>query len=291
MVPARLKSQSDGAHNPAMVVALPIDDPDDPRVADFYRLNDPELRRRRERPETGGDGGFFVAEGTLVIRQLLRSPYPVRSVLVTASALAKLEGDLAGVDAPVYVVSQEVMGALSGFHFHRGALPSAGRGRPATLDEAVAGADLVVVTEGVNDNENLGGLFRNAAAFGAGAVVVDHTSADPLYRRSVRVSMGQVLRIPFARVDVAADAVRALQQRGFEVLALTPASDADDVATVVTRPRQALLVGAEGPGLTAVSLAAADRRVRIPMAAGVDSLNVATAAAVALHRLSRFGER
>lgn len=288
MVPARLKSQSDGAQNPAMVVALPIDDAGDPRVADFFRLNDPELRRRRERPEAGGDGGFFVAEGTLVIRQLLRSPYAVRSVVVTASALAKLEGDLVGVDAPVYVVSQDVMGALTGFHFHRGALASAGRGRPATLDEAVAGADLVVVTEGVNDNENLGGLFRNAGAFGAGAVVLDHTSADPLYRRSVRVSMGQVLRVPFARVDVAADAVRALQDRAFEVLALTPAANADDVATVATRPRQALLVGAEGPGLTAASLAAADRRVRIPMAAGVDSLNVATAAAVALHRLARL---
>lgn len=290
MVPARLKSQSDGAHNPAMVAAIPIDDPGDPRVADFYRLNDRELRRLRERPEAGGEGGFFVAEGTLVIRQLLRSPYPVRSVLVTASALGKLEADLRGLDAPVYVVTQEVMGALTGFHFHRGALASAGRGRPATLDEVVAGADLVLVAEGVNDNENLGGLFRNAAAFGVGAVVLDHTSADPLYRRSVRVSMGQVLRIPFARVDVAGDAVRALQGWGFEVLALTPAPDADDVATVATRPRQALLVGAEGPGLTEATLARADRRVRVPMAAGVDSLNVATAAAVALHRLARLGQ-
>lgn len=263
--------------------AIPIEGPDDPRVGDFLRLNDPELRRARE---AEGDG-LLVAEGTLVIRQLLRSPYPVRSVLVTPRGLADLEADLEGVDAPVYVVDQAAMTAVTGFHFHRGALACASRRPPPGLDQVAAAADLLVVAEGVNDNENLGGLFRNAAAFGAGGVVLDRTSADPLYRRSIRVSMGQTLRLPFARVDHAPAAIAELRAAGFEVLALTPSPGAEDLRAVASRPRQALVVGAEGPGLTGGALAAADRRVRIPMAPGVDSLNVATAAAVALSHLAR----
>ncbi|HEV2760667.1 MAG TPA: RNA methyltransferase, partial [Acidimicrobiales bacterium] len=151
------------------------------------------------------------------------------------------------------------------------------------------GADLVLMAEGVTDNENLGSLFRNAAAFGVGGVVLDATSADPLYRRSVRVSMGQVLRLPFTRVDNAVDAIVRLRALGYEVLALTPSTTADDVRTVALRPRQVLLVGAEGPGLSATALRAADRRLRIAMSRDVDSLNVATAAAVALHHLARPG--
>jgi tRNA G18 (ribose-2'-O)-methylase SpoU len=279
MVPKRLSSQRGRAQ--------PVADPSDPRVRDFFRLSDPELRRRREQPD--GDPGFFVAEGTLVIRQLLRSPYPVRSVLVTPKGLAALEGDLAGCDAPVFLVDQPVMESIAGFRFHRGALASAARRRPDGLDEVVAGADLVVVAEGVNDNENLGALFRNAAAFGARALVLDAATADPLYRRSIRVSMGHALRTPFARVDDASSAVERLRASGYEVLALTPAADAEDLRTVPVRSRQALLVGAEGPGLSAHTMAAADRRVRIRMAAEVDSLNVATAAAIALHHLARPG--
>lgn len=267
---------------------LPVDDPGDERVADFLALNDPELRRRRERP--GEDGGFFVAEGVLVIRQLLRSPYRLRSVMVTPHGLAALGADLEAVTAPVHLVDQAVMSGVAGFHFHRGALASADRvGPPTDLAAVVGRSQLVVMAEGVNDNENLGSLFRNAAAFGAGAVVVDRTSADPLYRRSIRVSMGQVLRVPFTRVDDTPPAARRLQAVGYEVLALTPSSDAVDIREVATRPRQVLLVGAEGPGLSSASLAAADRRVRIAMAPGVDSLNVATAAAVALHHLGRLG--
>ncbi|MGH9264899.1 MAG: TrmH family RNA methyltransferase, partial [Acidimicrobiales bacterium] len=148
-------------------------------------------------------------------------------------------------------------------------------------------ADRLIVAEGVTDNENLGALFRNAAAFGVDGVVLDATSADPLYRRTVRVSMGQVLRVPSTRVRSAVDAIEELHRLGFEVLALTPAATAEDVRTVAPRPRQALLVGAEGPGLSQAALAAADRRVKIAMAPGVDSLNVATAAAVALHHLAR----
>jgi tRNA G18 (ribose-2'-O)-methylase SpoU len=272
-----------------MVAVVEIDDPADPRVGDFFRLSDPELRRRRERPDGDEGAGFFVAEGTLVIRQLLRSPYPLRSLLVTPRGLSALEGDLADVAAPVFLADQAVMASVAGFHFHRGALAAAGRRPPPGLDEVVAGADLVVVAEGVNDNENLGALFRNAAAFGAGAVVLDHASADPLYRRAIRVSMGHALRIPFTRVAAAPEAVARLQALGYEVLALTPGAGAEDVATLAPRPRQAVLVGAEGPGLSTAALAGADRRVRIPMASGVDSLNVATAAAIALHRLARPG--
>lgn len=275
MLPKRLKIQ------PAA-----IDDPADPRLDDFTRLNDPELRRRRERPD-GPSPGFFVAEGALVIRQLLRSRYPVRAVLATPKGLAALQEDLGDVDAPVYTVSQAVMASVAGFRFHRGALASAERRPQPALSEVVAPADLVLMAEGVSDNENLGALFRNAAAFGVGAVVIDSTSADPLYRRSVRVSMGQVLHVPFTRVPSATEAVARLQDLGFEVAALTPAASAEDVGELVPRARQALLVGAEGPGLSDAALAAADRRVRLAMAPGVDSLNVATAAAIVLHHLVR----
>lgn len=263
----------------------PVEDPADPRVADFFRLNDPELRRRREQPD-GTDAGFFVAEGALVIRQLLRSPYPVRAVLLTARGLAALGDDLAGLDVPVYIVTQEVMSSIAGFHFHRGALASAERRPPRALATVAAGADLLLMAEGVSDNENLGGLFRNAGAFGVDGVVLDGACADPLYRRSVRVSMGQALRLPFARVPSIGAAIGELHDLGFEVLALTPAAAADDIRAVTPGHRRALLVGAEGPGLTAPALDAADRRVRIAMAPGVDSLNVATAAAVALHHLA-----
>ena len=259
----------------------PVDDPADPRVADFFALNDPDRRRAVER-----GAGLFVAEGALVIRQLLQSPYPVRALLVTPQGLAALEDVLDTVEAPLYTVSQALMTSIAGFNFHRGALASADRRPHPALQDVVAGAGLVLMAEGVTDNENLGALFRNAGAFGVAGVVLDATSADPLYRRSIRVSMGQVLRLPFTRVPDAVGAVRRLQGLGFEVLALTPTADADDIGTVEPGGRRVLLVGAEGPGLTPGALAAADRRVRITMRAGVDSLNVATAAAVALHHLA-----
>jgi len=195
----------------------------------------------------------------------------------------------AGVDAPVYLVTQEVMEAIAGFRFHRGALAAADRAPLADAADVVAGTDRLLVVEGVSDNENLGGLFRNAAAFGVGGVLLDPTTADPLYRRSVRVSSGHVLRIPFARVpDWPVPAIARLQAQGFEVAALTPSPTADDLRTLAPAAgrRWALVVGAEGPGLSPAALAAADRRVRITMAPGVDSLNVATAAAIALHHLA-----
>ena len=269
-----------------MAVLVPIDDPADGRVGDFVGLNDPDLRRLREQ-SGGAEGGFFIAEGDLVIRQLLRSTYRLRCLLLTPLRLAALEAALEEVDAPVYVAAPAVVNAISGFHLHRGALASADRRPLPTLRDTVAGADLVVVTEGVNDHENLGSIFRNAAAFGAGAVVLDPTSSDPLYRRSIRVSMGHVLGLPFTVARPWPSAIAELQALGFEVLALTPAPDADELASIARRPRQALLVGAEGPGLSTTARTAADRRVRIAMAPGIDSLNVAAATAVALHHLAR----
>ena len=266
-------------------MALPVDDAGDERVADFAGLNDPAHRRRLERPSAEGDG-FFVAEGPAVVRHLLRSRYRVRSVVVTDRGLRALGPELAAVDAPVYRVSQAVIEDICGFHFHRGALAAADREPLPSLLDLAGAADSVVLVEGVNDGENLGSIFRNAAAFGVGAVVLDPTAADPLYRRSVRVSMGHVLRVPFTRATDWPGALSSLRALGFEVLALTPSATAQDVRTVDRRPRQALLVGSEGSGLSQDALAAADRRVRIAMAPGVDSLNVATATAIVLHHLA-----
>ncbi len=266
---------------------IEIADPDDDRVGDFVRLKDPDLRRMRESTE-GAEGGFFIAEGVTVIRALLASPYPIRSLFVNPLRWATL-APLVSDDVTVFLAPQAVLNAVAGFPMHRGALASANRLPLAPLSELCADASLVVATEGLNDHENLGALFRNAAAYGVDALVLDPASCDPLYRRSVRVSMGHVLRLPFTRMAHGVTGIRSLQALGFEVVALTPSADAEDIRSVgpAAGGRRALLVGAEGPGLTPSVLAAADRRVRIPMAAGVDSLNVAAATAVALYALPR----
>ena len=275
-----------------------VDDPADDRVADYVGLSDVAARRRIERPGGGrGSGGILIAEGMVVIDHLVRSPYRVRSFLVTELGLRALLPVMAGAgrpvpDAPVYLATQPVMEAIAGFRFHRGALAAADRRPLPDPAELAAGPDALaprrlLLVEGVGDNENLGALFRNAAAFGIDAVLLDSTTADPLYRRSVRVSAGHVLHMPFARMaDWPVAAIATLQAVGFEVVALTPSPSADDVRQLPAHPRRALLVGAEGPGLSRAALDASDRRVRIAMAPDVDSLNVATAAAIALHHLS-----
>lgn len=220
-----------------------------------------------------------------MVARLIASPYRVRSVLTTSRGLRALGDELGSVEAPVYLVPQDLMEAICGFDFHRGVLAVGERRPQPDLVSAVAGAELVLGVEGVTDTENLGSLFRNAAAFGVGAVVVDRSSADPLYRRAVRVSMGQVLRLRFCRVPTMAGGASELRTLGFEVLALTPQEGAEGIATVGPGAPRVLLVGSEGHGLSDAALAVADRRVRIPMAPGADSLNVAVAAAVALHHL------
>jgi tRNA G18 (ribose-2'-O)-methylase SpoU len=265
---------------------------DDERLLDDYRaLNDPDLRRAVERR-----GNSFVVEGRLALEALLESPYAIRSALVAAGKAEPIAA-LIGDRAPVVVRPEPELAAITGFPFHRGVLAAAERRRPPLLRDLVAHARTVAVLEGINDHENVGALFRNAAAFGVDAVLLDPTTADPLYRRSVRVSLGHVLRVPWAPLDRLPQGLHQLRAQDLELVALTPddgAEPIDELAQQVAERRRvsavpvrlALLLGAEGPGLSAAALAAADRRVRIPMAPGVDSLNVATAAAVAFHRLT-----
>jgi tRNA G18 (ribose-2'-O)-methylase SpoU len=268
------------------VEAVPIDRADDPRIADYVDLSDPDLRRRVEEQR-----GFFIAEGPLVVRTLLSTTHRVRSVLVTTRQRAALADVLDHLHAPVYVVSREVMQQTVGFDLHRGAVAAADRFPLPSVEAVLEGATRVAMLERVNDHENLGAVFRNAAAFGYDAVLLCPQCSDPLYRRTVRVSIGHVLRVPWTRAapwPAAIDRVRAL---GFTVLALTPASDARriDTVSVAEAERVAVLVGAEGPGLSPEALDRSLTRVRIPMATGVDSLNVAVAAAVAFAHFARPG--
>ncbi len=266
-----------------------IDTVDDPCLDDFRDLTNAD--RRPDRP---GGRGLVIAEGVVVVRRLLSSPYPVRAVLGVPSRLDELAADLAGHDVPVYATSAEVMDRVIGFHLNRGVLAAADRAAPPDPAQLLRAARTVAVLEGINDHENLGSLFRNAAALGVAAVLLGPRCADPLYRRSVRVSMGHVLRVPFAvlpehpRWPAALDLVR---QAGLRIVALTPRAEAaplrGPVVAELANQRVAWLLGAEGIGLSQSALNAADLQVRIVMTPGVDSLNVATAAAVAFH--SRHG--
>ena len=253
-------------------------------MADYVGLTDPDLRKRVE-----ADGGFFVAETHLVIRRLVASGRRVRSVLVTEREHERLADALDGIDAPVYVASPAVMRAVAGFDVHRGALASADRFPLPDPIDVLRAATRVVVLERVNDHENLGLIFRNAAALGMDAVLLCPECSDPLYRRSVRVSVGHVLTVPFTRLEPWPDSLDLLRAAGFSVVALTPRPDAEPITELAPGPgdRVALLLGAEGPGLRDEVMARADRRARIPMSAGADSLNVASAAAIAFHRLGR----
>jgi tRNA G18 (ribose-2'-O)-methylase SpoU len=291
---------------PGALVA--VDDPDDPRLDLYRQLNDPAGRARLE-----SERSVFVVEGKLAVDRLLTSDYSVRSLLVDDHQATLAPDLVAAVRArgvPVFVGSRAVVAATVGFALHRGVVAVADR--PPTADAArllagVAatrppggGPPVVAVLEGLTDHANIGALFRNAAAFGVGAVLLDPTCADPLYRRSVRVSVGHVLHVPFARLAPWHVALGQLRSAGFVVAALAPHPAADvripTVGFEALRARTAranhpqgvaLLFGAEGPGLTDGALAASDVVVTIPMAEGVDSLNVATAAAVAFHALAR----
>lgn len=259
-----------------------VDDPNDPRLVELTGLTDAQARVHLE-----AEHGCFVAEGLLALEAVLRSTYPLRSVLVAENKLDRVTALLARAPAPVhaevYVGSRGFLHAVTGFDIHRGVVASVGRLPLPRPEDLLAATDRVVVVEGVNDHENLGALFRNAAAFGVGAVLLDPTCADPLYRRSVRVSLGHVLRVPWSRIPAAPEGIDVVREAGHAVLALSPGGDVEILEAVDRwgRSRLAWLVGAEGPGLGADALARADGRVRIPLAAGVDSLNVATAAAVA----------
>jgi tRNA G18 (ribose-2'-O)-methylase SpoU len=212
----------------------------------------------------------------------------VRSLLGVERKLDELAADLAPFDVPAFCADAATMAQVVGFHLNRGVLAVADRAVPPDVAELARSARVLAVLEGVNDHENIGSLFRNAAALGVDGVLLGSRCADPLYRRSVRVSMGHVLRVPFAELPGTwPSSLDLLRRSGLRVAALTPAPDAVPIGTAgLQGERVALLLGAEGPGLTPEAMAAADVRVRIPMVSGVDSLNVATAAAVAFHAVA-----
>ena len=260
-----------------------ITDVDDPRLDDFR-----DLTTADRRPDRPGGRGLVIAEGTVVVRRLIASRYPVRAFLGVRKRFDELGAELNDVAAPYFVASAELMAAVVGFHLNRGVLATADRVAFPPVAELLDAATSVVVLEGVGDHENLGSIFRNAAALGIGAVLLGDGCADPLYRRSVRVSMGTVLLVPFAQLPgawpVPAEVLRGC---GFTVAALTPRPAAVSLRRAGLAGRRiALVLGSEGPGLTAAALEAADLQVRIPMAPGVDSLNVATAGAIAFAELA-----
>lgn len=262
--------------------AVPIDDPADPRLADYRELTDVALRVRYEPPH-----GLFIAEGELVLRRALRAGYRPRSILVETKRYEQV-ADLAA-DAPVYTAGPDVLTAVTGFHVHRGILASFHRRPLPSAAEVLAAARRVLILEDVNNHTNVGAVFRGAAGLGMDAVLLSPSCADPLYRRSVRVSMGEVFAVPYARLDPWPDALDLVRTKGFTVLALTPAPDAVPIQELTDeqRRRPALLFGAEGPGLSGTAQRRSDVRVRIPMRGGVDSLNVAASAAVACWELCR----
>ncbi|MGW4842394.1 TrmH family RNA methyltransferase [Nocardia brasiliensis] len=265
-----------------MAEVIDIDDPADPRVDDFRDLNSADRR-----PDLPGRRGLVIAEGVVVVQRMLASRFTPTALFGVDKRRAELAGDLADVAVPYYRTSAEVMAEVVGFHLNRGVLAVARRPAPLSLDEVTAHARTVAVLEGVNDHENLGAMFRNAAGLGAEAILFGDRCADPLYRRAVRVSMGHVLRVPFASVPDWPDGLDILRRKGFQIIALTPDAKAMTLAAAMTGERVALLLGAEGPGLTEEAMRATDVRARIPMSPGTDSLNVATAAAMAFYERVR----
>ena len=261
---------------------IEITDPDDRRVDDFR-----DLTTADRRPDRPGGRGLVIAEGTVVIERLLNSAYPVRALLGVPRRIEQLGAELSRLDAPVYITSADVMATVVGFHLNRGVLAVADRAPQPDPVELANRSRLLAMLEGVGDHENLGSIFRNAAALGVDGVLLGPGCSDPLYRRSVRVSMGHVLRVPFATVPDLDTGLRVLHAAGHRVLALTPRPSATPLSTVRPAGRDTVLLGSEGPGLSDEALRAADEQVRIPMANGVDSLNVATAAAVVFHALAR----
>ena len=264
---------------------IDITDPDDDRVDDFRDLNSVDRR-----PDLPTGKGLVIAEGVLVVQRMLGSRFTPHAFLGTQRRLTELAAGVAGVGAPFYRASTEVMAEVIGFHLNRGVLGAARRPPELTTAEVLTDARTIAVLEGVNDHENLGSIFRNAAGLGVDAVVFGAGCADPLYRRAVRVSMGHALLVPFAHAHSWPGELQILRDNGFRLLAMTPdprTSSLAEVMGTLAGEKVAVLVGAEGPGLTETAMRASDARVRIPMARGTDSLNVATAAALAFYERAR----
>ena len=273
------------AHQVSELDVVDVTDPADPRLDDFRDLNSVDRR-----PDLPSGKGLVIAEGVLVVQRMLASRFTPRALLGTDRRLAELGADLHGVSAPYYRVEADVMAEVVGFHLNRGVLASASRAAELSVAQVLDGARTVAVLEGVNDHENLGSIFRNAAGLGVDAVIFGSGCADPLYRRAVRVSMGHALLVPFARAARWPADLHVLRDAGFRLLAMTPDEGAPRLADAMdglADGKVAILVGAEGPGLQEHTMRASDVRVRIPMARGTDSLNVATAAALAFYERDR----
>ncbi|MFH8977302.1 TrmH family RNA methyltransferase [Streptomyces sp. NPDC017890] len=266
-----------------MADLIMIDDPDDPRLHDYTGLTDVELRRRREPAE-----GLFIAEGEKVIRRAGEAGYAMRSMLLSAKWVDTMRDIIDEAPAPVYVVDPALAERVTGYHVHRGALASMQRKPLPAAAGLLSAARRVVVMESVNDHTNIGAIFRSAAALGMDAVLLSPDCADPLYRRSVKVSMGAVFSVPYARLDTWPAGLGTVREAGFTLLALTPDDRAEALDEVAPHRmgRVALMLGAEGDGLSRRALAASDKWVRIPMSHGVDSLNVGAAAAVAFYAVA-----
>ena len=277
-----------------MASPISITDPADPRLDDIRDLNSSDRR-----PDLPGGRGLVIAEGNLVVPRLAASRFPVRCVVGFAHRLAELQ-DAAAADpavatglegVPLFEVGRELLAQVAGFDMHRGLVAAADRVDEPSVTEVLDGLDdanrVVGVLEGVGDHENIGALFRNAAGLGVGAVLLGAGCADPLYRRVVRVSMGHVLRVPFAHVPGKPTTwqrgLADLQARGYRVVAMTPNTGNTLADAVHGADKVAVMVGAEGPGLTEHAMRASDVRAKIPMAPGTDSLNVATSAAVGFY--------
>ena len=258
----------------------------DPRIAAYCDVRDPELVRVR---------GLFVAEGRLVVRRVIEDPrYRVESILVNDAALDDLQSTAKGLagELPVFVADADGLARIAGYDVHRGCLALVHRPPPLPVDDLLARAETLVVMEGVTNADNVGGVFRNAAAFGAGGVLLSPSCCDPFSRKAMRTSMAAVLRIPFARADERdwPGVLGRVRRAGFTIVALTPREPSETLDAFRARARPgklALVVGTEGSGLTPAVESAADCRVRIPISGDVDSLNVAVATGIALYELTQ----
>jgi tRNA G18 (ribose-2'-O)-methylase SpoU len=263
-----------------MVETIAVADPDDPRVAVFRDVRERDLV---------GRAGRFIAEGEVVLRVLLTaSRHGTEAILVASHRAERLAPllELAPPGVPVYAAGQAVLDAVAGFPLHRGILAVGRRAPEPAADDLLAGLGpraVAVVLHGIGNHDNLGGIFRNAAAFGADAVLLASDCCDPFYRKAIRVSVGACLTVPFAKLAAGEDGVALLARHGFETVSLSPAG-AETLAALKRPARVAALFGSEGPGLPA-SVLARTRTVRIPMKGGFDSLNVATTSGIVLHHL------
>jgi tRNA G18 (ribose-2'-O)-methylase SpoU len=266
-----------------MAELIEVDDPDDPRLADYRDLRDVQLRTHLE-----AEHGLFLAEGEKVVRRAVEAGFSPRSFLMAPRWLDGLADVLATSNAPCFVLEERLAEQVTGFHVHRGALASLERRALPNLDEVLDGARQVLVLEDVVDHTNIGAIFRCGAAFGFDAVLLAPRCADPLYRRSVKVGMGAVFTLPWTRLTDWHDALPDLAARGFTTVALTLADDAVPVERAVAGvDRVALVLGSEGHGLSERWERSADRRATIEMHPGIDSLNVAAATAVACYVTAR----